>query len=273
MSVHEHTKRKSVPHIQTMKGKEPIVALTAHSAPVASIMDPYVDLIIVGDSVGMVAYGFESTLAVTLEMMINHGAAVVRSTHSACVVVDLPYATYQESKEIAYRNASQTLIKSGAQAVKMEGGSELVETVEFLVQRGIPVMPHIGLMPQHTHVMGGFKVQGKNQNAINALKHSAKLFEQAGAFSLLIEGVHINAADQITESISIPTIGIGASPNCDGQVLVTEDLLGLCTEYTPSFAKQYVDLAQPMEQAFCRFQQEVKQRQFPTPDHCFGVKA
>ena len=204
-----------------MKGPGSIVSLTAYSKSMAEMMDQYVDLIIVGDSTGMVVYGLDSTLPVTLDMMIAHGAAVVKGSKKACVVIDMPFATYQESKEIAYRNAAKVLIETGAQAVKLEGGMEMLETVKFLVTRGIPVMPHIGLKPQHANALGGFKAQGKTEDSGKVLIEEAKSFELAGAFSLLVEGVYEQVAAQITEQVNIPTIGIGASPQCDGCLLYT----------------------------------------------------
>ncbi len=255
-----------------MKGKGSIVSLTAYTKPMAQLMDPFVDLIIVGDSTGIIAYGFDSTLPVTLNMMIAHGAAVVKGAKKACVVIDMPFGTYQESKEFAFRNASKVLIETGAQAIKMEGGLELVDTVEFLVQRGIPVMPHIGLRPQYANTIGGFKVQARDDAATQQLIQEAKAFEKAGAFSLLVEGVFEAAARQVTQSVQIPTIGIGASPECDGQVLVTEDMLGLFSDFTPKFAKQYVDLSETIKDVFSEFEHDVRTGNFPTSQHCFGVK-
>lgn len=255
-----------------MKGRGSIVSLTAYTKPMAELMDPFVDLIIVGDSTGMVAYGFDSTLPVTLEMMIAHGAAVVRGAKKACVVIDMPFATYQESREIAYRNAAKVLIETGAQAVKLEGGLELVDTVKFLADRGIPVMPHIGLRPQHANALGGFKAQGRSESASAQLVKEAQAFEAAGAFSLLVEGVFEAAARQITQAVTIPTIGIGASPECDGQVLVTEDMLGLFADYTPKFAKRYVDLSARIKEVFAAFEKDVRTGAFPAAEHCFGMK-
>ncbi|SGY89353.1 3-methyl-2-oxobutanoate hydroxymethyltransferase 2-Ketopantoate hydroxymethyltransferase 2 [Moritella viscosa] len=272
MSTHTSNNKITTTKIQSMKGKGSIVSLTAYTKPMAQMMDQFVDLIIVGDSTGMVAYGFDSTLPVTLDMMIAHGAAVVRGAERACVVIDMPFATYQESKEIAYRNASKVLIETGAQAIKIEGGLEMVETVQFLVKRGIPVMPHIGLRPQHANTLGGFKAQGRDDAAANLLVQEAKEFENAGAFSLLVEGVFENAAKRVTNAIKIPTIGIGASPECDGQVLVTEDILGLFSDYTPKFAKKYIDLSTTIKGVFAEYEREVRGGDFPTAEHCFGVK-
>ncbi|WP_123589855.1 3-methyl-2-oxobutanoate hydroxymethyltransferase [Salinisphaera orenii] len=272
MSTHTSNQKITTAKIRKMKGKGSIVSLTAYTKPMAGFMDPYVDLIIVGDSTGMVAYGFDSTLPVTLDMMIAHGAAVVRGTERACVVIDMPFGSYQESKELAYRNAARILTETGAQAVKVEGGLELVETAEFLISRGIPVMPHIGLRPQHANALGGFKAQGRDDDAVALLVKEAQAFESAGAFSVLIEGVFEKAARKVTETIAIPTIGIGASPECDGQVLVTEDILGLFSDYTPKFAKKYVDLSAQIKEVFAEFEKEVRAGTFPSDEHCFGLK-
>lgn len=272
MSIHKENTRITAPQIRDKKGPGSIVSLTAYTTPMAEMMDPYVDLIIVGDSTGMVAYGLSDTLGVTLDMMINHGAAVVRGAKKACVVIDMPFATYQESPVQAYRNAAKVIRKTGAQAVKMEGGSELTETVKFLVDRGIPVMPHIGLMPQHVNTMGGYKAQARTDEEGEQLVELSKAFEYAGAFSILIEGTYEAAARKITEALHIPTIGIGASPACDGQVLVTEDVLGLFTAFTPKFAKRYIDLSVPAKAAFAEYEREVRNSAFPSGEHCFGVK-
>ncbi len=270
MSSHVQHKRHTAPDIQALKGSGRIVSLTAYTSNIAKLMDHAVELIIVGDSVAMVAYGFDSTLPVTLDMMIQHGAAVVRGTNRACVIVDLPFGSYQESKQQAYRNASRVMRETGAQGVKLEAGFEMVETVQYLVERGIPVMPHIGLRPQHAQALGGFKVQAKDTQSQSQLCDIARAFEQAGAFSVLVEGVYRSAANQLTDALSIPVIGIGASPNCDGQVLVTEDLLGLFSEYQPKFAKQYLDLSEQIKTAFEQFRDEVKGGLFPSSQHCYG---
>lgn len=272
MSTHTSSDKITTTRIRSMKGEGNIVSLTAYTKPMAEMMDPFVDLIIVGDSTGMVAYGFDSTLPVTMEMMIAHGAAVVRGARRACVVVDMPFASYQESREQAFRNVARVLAETGAQAVKLEGGLELVETVEFLVQRGIPVMPHIGLRPQHANALGGFKAQGRDEAAADLLVKEARAYEQAGAFSLLVEGVFESAARQVTAAVAIPTIGIGASPACDGQVLVTEDMLGLFSDYTPKFAKQYIDLSVQIRDVFAEYAREVRNGTFPADEHCFGIK-
>ncbi|MFP3979017.1 3-methyl-2-oxobutanoate hydroxymethyltransferase [Marinobacter sp. KMM 10035] len=272
MSTHTSSQKITTSKIQAMKGRGSIVSLTAYTKPMAELMDPFVDLIIVGDSTGMVAYGYDSTLPVTLDMMINHGAAVVRGSQKACIVIDMPYGSYQESKELAFRNAARLLTETGAQGIKVEGGLELVETVEFLVSRGIPVMPHIGLRPQHANTMGGFKAQGRDEAAAQRLVEEAQAFESVGAFSVLIEGVFEAAARRVTQSLAIPAIGIGASPECDGQVLVTEDILGLFSDYTPKFAKKYVDLSAQIKDVFALYEREVRAGEFPAEEHCFGIE-
>ncbi|GAB4182675.1 MAG: 3-methyl-2-oxobutanoate hydroxymethyltransferase [Wenzhouxiangellaceae bacterium] len=271
MSVHDSVKRLTAPDIMAMKGRQKIVSLTAHSKPIAELMDRYVDLIIMGDSLGMVVYGMPSTLAVTLEMTIAHAQAVMRGAQRACVVVDLPFASYQESPQQAFRSAARVMAETGAQAVKLEGLHEMIDTVRFLVQRGIPVMPHIGLMPQHFNVMGGFKVQAKTDAQADALVQLGRELEQAGAFSLLIEGTYASAATAVSEAVSIPTIGIGASAECDGQVLVTEDVIGLFSDFTPKFAKQYIDLKPLLQQAFEQYMEDVRKGDFPAREHCFGA--
>ena len=269
MSAQSHDKRISVTQIQARKGREKIVSLTAFTKPVAELLDPHIDLFIVGDSVGMVGYGMANTLGVTLDMMISHGSAVMRGSSRACVVIDMPFGSYQESPTQAFRNAARVIVETGAQAVKIEGGPEMVETVRFLTQRGIPVMPHIGLMPQHVNTMGGFKAQGRDEASAQRLLDVALAFTDAGAFSLLIEGTGETIARRITEAVPVPTIGIGASPACDGRVLVTEDILGLFSDFTPKFAKRYVDLAQLISQAAANFASDVRAGSFPGAENCF----
>lgn len=272
MSVHADLKRITVPQLKATKGPGKIVMLTAYTKPMADLLDPHCDVLLVGDSLGMVVYGMESTLAVTLDMMINHTRAVVRGAKHACVILDMPFASYQESTAQAYRNAARALAESGAQGVKLEGGLEMVDTIRFLTERGIPVMGHIGLMPTHVNAMGGFKAQGKEEEAIRKWVGISQAVEAAGAFSMVIEGTVEPVARAITEAVKIPTIGIGASPACDGQVLVTEDILGLFTDFTPKFAKRYANLGEMVAKAASEYSQEVRAGTFPTPEHCFGVK-
>ena len=229
MSAPVRNRRLTVRDIR--KRAEPIVCLTAYTAPMARLLDPHVDLLLVGDSLGMVLYGMESTVPVTLDMMIAHGAAVVRGSAHACVMVDLPFGSYQESPQQAFRSAARVLAETGCAGVKLEGGAEMAETVRFLSQRGVPVWSHIGLMPQAVNV-SGFRAQGRDAAEAERIMADARAVVDAGAFALLIEGTYEAAARAITEAVPVPTIGIGASPACDGQVLVTEDVLGLFAGFT-----------------------------------------
>jgi 3-methyl-2-oxobutanoate hydroxymethyltransferase len=254
-----------------MKGQTPIVCLTAYSAPIATLLDAHIDCFIVGDSLGMVCYGLPSTLGVSLDMMIRHGRTVVENSQRACVVVDLPFGSYQASPAEAFTASARILGETGAQAVKLEGGEEMAETVAFLTQRGIPVMAHIGLKPQHLNTMGGYKYQGRGDDGANRVLNDARIMQQSGSFALLLEGIAEPVARAVTETSAIPTIGIGASPQCDGQVLVTDDLLGL-TPKTPKFVKQYAALAETINQAVADYASDVRARKFPDMSHCFGVK-
>lgn len=251
------------------KGGGPYACLTAYTAPVARLLDPHVDLLLVGDSLGMVVYGMDTTVPVTLDMMIAHGAAVVRSTRHALVVVDLPFGSYQESPQQAFRNAARVLAETGATAVKLEGGVEMAETIRFLTRRGIPVCGHIGLMPQAVNA-SGFRAQGRNEQEAAAITADAHAVADAGAFIMVIEGTYRALASSITQSVSIPTIGIGAAPDCDGQILVTDDVLGLFGTFTPRFVKRYAELAGTVSAAAERYAREVRAREFPGPEHCFG---
>lgn len=265
-------KRLTTIDIMGKKGREPIVVLTAYTAPQARILDEYVDILLVGDSLGMVIYGMDSTIPVTTDMMIAHGKAVMRGSQKALVVVDLPFGSYQASKEQAFSTSAKILAEAGCAAVKLEGGEEMAETVKFLTERGIPVMGHVGLKPQSVHAMGGYRTQGKNEYDAEKIISDAKSLEQAGAFSLVIEGVVETVAKNVTEKISIPTIGIGASPACDGQVLVTEDMLGLSGGYIPRFVKQYANLNKDVENAVKQYAEEVRNRTFPSAEFCYPYK-
>ena len=253
------------------KGGVPIVGLTAYTAPIARILDPHVDFMLVGDSLGMVVYGFDSTLPVTVEMMIAHGGAVMRGSARALVVVDLPFGAYQESPEQAFRNAARVMAETGCAAVKLEGGEEMAETVRFLTRRGAPVMGHVGLMPQSVHAAGGFKVQGRGREQADQVIADAVAIAEAGAFSIVVEGTVEPVARAITEKVPVPTIGIGASPACDGQILVTDDVLGLFTEFTPRFVKRYAELAPLVSAAAEAYAADVRARRFPGREHCFGA--
>jgi len=263
------TRRRGVGDL--VKGGAPIVGLTAYTAPVAGLLDPHVDFLLVGDSLGMVVYGFDSTLPVTVEMMTAHGAAVMRASSQALVVVDLPFGSYQAASEQAFRTAARIMAETGCTAVKLEGGVELAETVRFLTDRGIPVMGHVGLMPQSVNASGGFKVQGRGPQGSDRIAADAAAIAAAGAFALVIEGTMESVARAITEAVPIPTIGIGASPACDGQILVTDDVLGLFTQFKPRFVKRYAELAPLITQAAAQYAADVRDRRFPAPEHCFGA--
>lgn len=269
MSTHVRLNRLTIPALQQRKGAGSLVALTAYSLPMARWVDAHADVIIVGDSVGMVLYGMPSTLGVTLDMMIAHGQAVIRGAERACVVVDLPFGSYQASTEQAFHAAARLLRETGAQGVKLEGGAEMAETVAFLVQRGIPVMAHVGLMPQQVNSLGGFKAQGRDPASAAKVRADALAMQAAGAFSVVLEGIAEPLARRLSEELHIPTIGIGASPACDGQVLVTEDLLGLFGEYQPRFVKRYADLQVQIDQALGDYAREVRSGEFPGLEHCF----
>jgi 3-methyl-2-oxobutanoate hydroxymethyltransferase len=270
MSTHSATARRTVRDI--VKGGTPSVWLTAYTTPFAKLMDGHVDALLVGDSLGMVLYGLPSTLAVTLDMMIAHGAAVMRGTTRALVLVDLPFGSYQASPEQAFLNAARVMAETGCGAVKLEGGIEMAPTVRFLTERGIPVCGHVGLMPQSVHTAGGFRAQGKDEAQAAKVAADARAIAEAGAFALVIEGTVEPVARAITQSLAIPTIGIGASPACDGQVLVTDDVVGLFGDFTPRFVKRYAELAPTIDQAVKAYAEDVRARRFPGPEHCFGVK-
>ncbi len=255
-----------------VKGGTPIVGLTAYTAPIARLLDPHVDFLLVGDSLGMVVYGFDSTLPVTVEMMIAHGGAVMRGSARALIVVDLPFGSYQESPEQAFGNAARVMAETGCAAVKLEGGEEMAETVRFLTRRGIPVMGHVGLMPQSVNAAGGFKIQGRGEHGAEQVAADAAGIAEAGAFSIVIEGTIEKVARAITEAVPVPTIGIGASPACDGQILVTDDVLGVFTEFTPRFVKRYAELGPLISAAAETYAADVRARRFPGPEHCFGTR-
>lgn len=263
--------RISVPALRARKGKEPIVCLTAYTTPIAQRLDAHCDLLLVGDSVGTVLYGMDSTLAVTVDMMINHGKAVMKGSQNACIVIDLPFGSYQASKEQAFETAARIMQETGCAAVKLEGGAEMAETIEFLSRRGIPVMAHIGLMPQQLNTLGGFKSQGRDDATANRVIEDAHAVAKAGAFCVVIEGTVEAVARRITEEIDIPTIGIGASAACDGQVLVIDDVLGMFTDFTPKFVKRYAHLGDQVSEAAANYAAEVRARTFPTDEHCYGV--
>ena len=271
MSSHRSTKRLTVPRVRARKGAKPLVCLTAYTAPMARILDPLVDIILVGDSLGMVIYGLDTTLPVPLEYMINHGAAVARGTSRAMVVVDLPFGSYEASPEQAFQAAAQVMKETGCAAVKLEGGAPMASTVKFLTDRGIPVVGHVGLQPQHCQQLGGFKAQGRDLEDWDKIKQDALAIENAGAFAIVLEGIAEPLGVEITNLLSIPTIGIGASAACDGQILVTEDMLGLFAR-TPSFVKKYANMETVVAKAVADYASDVRERQFPSEDNTYSLR-
>lgn len=272
MSATALTKRITAPDIAGRKGAVPVVCLTAYTAPMAKLLDPHVDLLLVGDSLGMVLYGFDSTLPVTLDMMIAHGAAVVRGSSRAIVVVDMPFGSYQESPQQAFRNAARVMAETGCGAVKLEGGAEMAETVDYLVRRGVPVMGHVGLTPQSVNTLGGFRARGRGDAEGDAIVDDARAIADAGAFSIVVEGVVEPLADRVTAAVRVPVIGIGASARCDGQVLVSDDLLGLFSDFKPRFVKRYAELGPQVAAAAAAYAGDVRDRRFPGPEHVFAAK-
>jgi 3-methyl-2-oxobutanoate hydroxymethyltransferase len=250
----------------------PVVCLTAYTALTAKLLEDNVDLLLVGDSLGMVIYGMETTVGVTVEMMIAHGAAVVRGSTKPCIVVDLPFGSYQESPGAAFRTAARVMAETGCNAIKLEGGREMAETVKFLVERGIPVMGHIGLTPQHIHRFGGFRAQARTEAEALALVADALAIAEAGAFSIVIEAVPESSARLVTEQVQVPVIGIGAGQAVDGQILVTEDIAGLFIDFKPRFVKRYGELGAGIAEAARLYADEVRTGAFPGPEHTFAAK-
>ena len=271
MSVHSPVKRLTAPEIGARKGGEPIVALTSYHAHTAAIADKHVDFLLVGDSLGMVMHGFESTLPVPLDLMIMHGRAVMRGAKRALVVVDMPFGSYEESPSHAFRNAARVTKETECGAIKLEGGRRMGETIRFLAERGIPVMAHIGLTPQSINVLGGFRTQGRTRDQWAAIEEDARIVAEAGAFCVVLEALSEPLAAKITADIPIPTIGIGASPRCDGQILVMEDMLGLSPR-VPKFVKEFGKVGQAIERAIGAYANEVRARSFPSPSNTYGVK-
>jgi len=261
-------RRITAPQIARMKGGRPIVSLTSYHAHTAAIVDEHADFILVGDSLGMVMHGMETTVGVPLELMIMHGQAVVRGTRRALVVVDLPFGSYEESPAEAFRSAARVMKETGCGAIKLEGGRRMAETIRFLTERGIPVMAHIGLTPQSWNVMGGFRTQGRDEDTWPLHEEDARAVAEAGAFAVVLEGMVEPLAARITPQIPIPTIGIGASASCDGQILVLEDMLGL-NPHPPKFVKVYGDLGAGIADAVRRYAEEVKSRAFPGEDQLY----
>jgi 3-methyl-2-oxobutanoate hydroxymethyltransferase len=270
MSVQTAVKRVTAPDIRARKNGEPIVMLTSYHAHTASLVDRFCDVILVGDSLGNVMHGFETTVPVTLDMMILQGRAVMRGSKHALVVVDMPFGSYEASKEQAFHAAARVLKETHCGAVKLEGGKRMAETVAFLTERGIPVMGHIGLTPQSINTLGSFRAQGRDEANWAPIEEDAKAVADAGAFSIVIEAVAEPLAAKITQSIGVPTIGIGASAACDGQVLVLEDMLGL-SPWTPKFVKRYADLGPAIQAAIEAYAADVRSRAFPGPEHVYGM--
>lgn len=261
------TQQNLISKIQDKKNREKIICLTAYTFPMAKILDNYCDIILVGDSLGMVIYGLKDTVDVTLEMMINHGKAVTRAAKKSLIVVDLPYGTYENSLEQALKSAQKVIQETACDAIKIEVSQDLVPTVKYLVDHGINVMGHVGLLPQSVRKIGGYKYQGRDENSAAEILQTAKMIEAAGAFSVVIEAVPEKLADAISLALKIPTIGIGASAACDGQVLVIDDLLGLNQEFKPKFVTYYADLAGVIADAVKNFCDDVKAKKFPSKNN------
>lgn len=271
MSQHVATKRLTAPDILARKGGEPIVSLTAYHAHTAAIADKYVDFLLVGDSLGMVMHGFESTLPVPLDLMIMHGRAVMRGAKRALVVVDMPFGSYEESPSQAFHNAAKVIKETQCGAIKLEGGRRMAETIHFLTERGIPVMAHIGLTPQSINILGGFRTQGRTREQWALIEEDARVVTEAGAFSVVLEAIAEPLSAMITRQIPIPTIGIGASAACDGQILVMEDMLGLSPR-VPKFVKEFGKVGAAIEGAIRMYADDVRSRAFPQPENTYDMK-
>jgi len=265
-------RRISAPEISARKGQTPIVCLTAYTAPMAELLDDHCDLLLVGDSVGMVVHGLPNTVGVTLDMMILHGQAVMRGSRRAMVVVDLPFGSYESSAEVAYANAARVMKETGCSAVKVEAGPEVADNSAYMVKRGIPVMGHVGLRPQAVMVEGGFKAKGRAGEERRLILEEARAAADAGAFAVVVEGVAEGLAREITEAIAVPTIGIGASAGCDGQILVTDDMLGLF-DWTPKFVRRYGDIRGEIVKSVTAYADDVRNRKFPGPAEIYFAKA
>jgi len=270
VSVQSQIKRLTAPEIAKKKGVEPIVALTAYHAHTAQIIDPFVDILLVGDSLGMVMHGYETTVPVPLDLMIRHAQAVVRGSQKGLVVVDMPFGTYEESPQVAFRNAARVLKETGAGAVKLEGGTHMAETIRYLTERGIPVMAHIGMTPQSVNMFGSFKAQGRRRSEWAKFEEDAQAISDAGAFAVVVEALAELLAARISRQIPIPTIGIGASAECDGQVLVLEDMLGLSPR-VPKFVKRYAKLGEAIRNAVAAYADDVRTRQFPADENTYPM--
>lgn len=260
------------PDISARKGQAPLVVLTAYTTPMARLVDAHCDIALVGDSVGMVLHGLPSTLGVTMEMMILHGRAVTRGLSRAMAIIDMPFGSYEQSPAQAFANAARLMVETGAAAVKLEGGARMAETIAFLTGRGVPVMAHIGLTPQAVNTLGGYKVVGRDAGAQQVLQ-DAQAVEAAGAFAVVLEKVPAALAGRITQALTIPTIGIGAGVDCDGQVLVVDDMLGTFTEFRPRFVQRYAELGQTADAAIAAYAADVRARRFPAAEHGYADTA
>ncbi|MHA6688046.1 3-methyl-2-oxobutanoate hydroxymethyltransferase [Mesorhizobium sp. A556] len=260
---------RTPPQVMASKGGTPLVCLTAYTTPMAKLVDSHCDVVLVGDSVGMVLHGMPSTLGVTLDMMIMHGRAVRRGVERALMVVDMPFGSCEGSREQAFRNAARVMRKTGCAAVKLEGGEPMAETIRFLAARGVPIMAHVGLTPQAINAFGGYAVQGRGEDGERVARDAAAVAE-AGAFAVVLEKVPEPLARRITGEIAVPTIGIGASPACDGQILVVDDMLGAFTDFRPRFVRRYAELGSEAEKAVAAYAADVRTRTFPGAEHLFG---
>jgi 3-methyl-2-oxobutanoate hydroxymethyltransferase len=272
VSVQDEIRRVTAPDILARKGGEPIVCLTSYHAHTARLVDKYCDVILVGDSLGMVMHGMETTVPVTLDMMILQGHAVMRGSRHALVVVDMPFGSYEESKEQAFMNCARVLKETGCGAIKVEGGKRMAETIRFLAERGVPVMAHVGLTPQAINTIGSFRAQGRDEADWARIEEDTTAVAQAGAFSVVIEAVAEPLARKLTAAVTIPTIGIGASVACDGQILVLEDMIGLSPR-VPKFVKRYGTLGPGIEKAISDYASDVRARTFPGPEHVYTMRA
>ncbi|GAA4112356.1 3-methyl-2-oxobutanoate hydroxymethyltransferase [Aminobacter aganoensis] len=257
--------------LSARKGGDPIVCLTAYTYPIARLLDPHVDLLLIGDSVAMVLHGHPNTLGATMDMMVAHGQAVMRGSSRACVVVDMPAGSYEDTVENAVACARRLVDETGCDAVKLEGGVAIAAQIAAIVAAGIPVMGHIGLLPQSVEKEGGYKIKGRSEANAELLYADARAVEAAGAFSVVIEGTVEPVATEITRRISIPTIGIGASDKCDGQVLVIDDAIGLTVDRVPKFVKEYALLRDTVSKAAADYARDVRSRAFPGPEHLFSL--
>jgi len=271
VSTQSANKRLTAPQFAARKGGEPLVCLTAYTAPMARLLDPLVDLLLVGDSLGMVVYGYDSTLKVTLNQMIAHGEAVVRASHQELVVVDMPFGTYQASPQEAFTAAARVMAETGCGAVKLEGGQEMAETVAFLCQRGIPVMGHVGLTPHAVNALGGYRSRGRSDAEDAKIRADGRAVVEAGAFAVVVEAVLEPIARALTAELPVPVIGIGGSPACDGQILVIDDLLDMFGPFKPKFVRHYAHLGEDVRTAVEAYAADVRARSFPGPENCFAA--